>query len=261
MSVKSSVRSKFLDSVLDLLSRTESRRIQTAEDLSAVIRLRYGAYVQGGLIEANPSGMSFDAYDLLENCQIFGIYLEGALLSSIRIHHVTSNQPWSPAYKSFSEYLSPRLEAGETFIDGSRFCVSPEVKGDFTSLPFLTVRLAYMASVHFGSTYNISVVRREHGAFYRRYYGFERWAGDVDLDWYKRPVDLYVGDMRVNQEQIDQRLPFMQSSFEERAMLFSDELVQQGLTSVVGLHGGKVSNSMSLAPVKTQLENIARLSG
>ena len=237
-------RSGFVDSLLGLLPRIESRRIKTAEDFSDVFKLRYRAYVSNDLIEPNAGGVSIDTYDLLENCQVFGLYLDGELVSSLRIHRVTPEMPRCPALDKFSALLTPRLEQGETFIDGSRFCVDPARSSELSVLPFLTVRLAYMASIHFESTYNISVVRREHAAFYRRYYGFERWAGDVKLDWYKLPVDLYVGDMRANRGRIDERLPFMQSNFEERLMLFTDDLPHQGIRSVRGMFGNTATNSI-----------------
>jgi hypothetical protein len=243
MSLTTQTRSGFLESILELLPRIESRRIRTAEDHAEVFKLRYRAYLTNDLIDANEKGVSVDSYDLLPNCQIFGLYLDGELASSLRIHRVRDDSPWCPALKTFPEHIAPRLEAGESFVDGSRFCVDPSRSAELSALPFLTVRLAYMASIHFESTYNISVVRREHAAFYRRYFGFERWAAGKNLDWYKLPVDLYVGDMRKNRARIDERLPFMQSNFEERLMLFSDDLPSQGIRRVTGLHGNAATNS------------------
>lgn len=242
-----SAQSGFVGNVLDLMKRLECRRIKTKEDHEAVFRLRYKAYINNDLIEPNQKSVSVDSYDLLPNCQIFGLYVEGELLSSIRIHRVDADTPWSPAMKYFGWKLAPEIEAGQTFVDGSRFCVDPDRSSEFPAMPFLTVRIAYMASVYFNAAYNISVIRGEHAAFYRRYYGFERWVADVKLDWFKLPVDLYVGDMRVNRERIDQRLPFMQSNIEERMMLFSDQLAEQGLKSVTGLHGNRATNSSRAA--------------
>jgi hypothetical protein len=227
------------------MPRIETRRVKTASDYAQVFKLRYATYRANDLIEANEAQVSIDTYDLLENCQVFGLYLDGELASSIRIHKVTPETPWCPAMKSFGDLLKPRLAEGETFVDGSRFCVDREKSAVVGILPFLTVRIAYMASVHFSSTYNISVVRREHAAFYRRYYGFEQWADNVRLDWYKLPVELYVGDMRKNRQRIDERLPFMQSNIEERLMLFSDDLPEQGLNRVTGLFGNTATNSVS----------------
>lgn len=242
-----------MESILELLPRIESRRIKTTEDFNAVFKLRYRAYISNELIDRNASGVSIDTYDLLGNCQVFGLYLDGELVSSIRIHRVDEQTPNCPALNSFSDFLLPKLAAGETFIDGSRFCVDPARSVELSVLPFLTVRLAYMASIHFDSTYNISVVRREHAAFYRRYFGFERWAGDVKLDWYKLPVDLYVGDMARNRKRIDSRLPFMQSNFEERLMLFTDELPHQGIRSVKGMFGNTATNSVKAAEIGPDL--------
>lgn len=254
MSVTPKPRQSLADSIIELMPRLEFRRIRSAEDYGDVFRLRYRAYVANDLIDPNDRGMSIDNYDLLENCQIFGLYLDGHLCSSLRLHRVTSETPWCPTLKSFGEYLLPELVKGNTFVDASRFCVDPSRETELNTLPFVTVRFAYMASIHFVSTYNISVVRSEHSAFYRRYYGFERWAGGAKLDWYKLPVDLYVGDMEKNRPQIDGRLPFMQSNFEERLMLFTDELPDQGMNSVKGLFGNTASNNIPKSGERSVIE-------
>lgn len=235
-------KSRFAVTVLGFMPELEVRRIRTKEDYEAVFRLRYKAYRQNALIEPNEDKRSIDNYDLLENCQIFGLFVRGELMSSIRTHHLTAETPHAPSLRIFGDIVMPKVEAGETFIDGSRLCVDRELAAELPAIPFLTVRIAYMASVHVEADYNLSVIRSEHSAFYRRYYGFERWAGGRTVDWYKLPIDLYAGDMAKNREPIEKRLPFMRSSFEERAVLFGDDLPDQGITSVYGLFGNEAVN-------------------
>jgi hypothetical protein len=258
--VTTSTPSRFVSTVLDAMKHLECRRIKSAEDYDAVFRLRYKAYTAENLIDSNGNSKSIDNYDLLENCQIFGLFIDGRLISSLRTHTVNIDTPWCPTMKYFEKYLMPKVDEGESFLDASRFCADPDIASEHPSITYLTVRVAYMASIFFNTTYNISVIRPSHAAFYKRYYGFERWAGGVMLDWFKEPVELYVGDMAVNRPVIDGRLPFMQSNFEERLMLFSDSLAQQGIKSVTGLHGNRSTNSVPSVPGPESIEKIMRAS-
>jgi hypothetical protein len=245
--------------VLDVHRRLECRRIRSRADYDAVFRLRYRAYVDNQLIEPNDGGISIDGYDLLENCQIFGLFMDGRLVSSLRTHLVTAENPNCPTMLYFRESILPKVREGYSFVDGSRFCVEPTLVAETSALPFLTVRIAYMASVHFGSDYNMSVVRDGHGAFYRRYFGFEKWAGGVQPDWYRHPVDLYVANMHQNQEAIESRMPFMRSSAEERTALFTDQFAEQNVPSVKGLYGNQVTNRGPGIDPSTDLSTFVRV--
>jgi N-acyl-L-homoserine lactone synthetase len=235
-------RSSFVDSVIALMGRLECRRATRKADLTDVFRLRYRAYYGTDLIKANRSGLSVDAYDLMDSCQIFGLYLDGEIVAAIRTHLVDQATPTSPSVFFFPGIFNPYLRQGASFIDGTRFCVSPERTAELSHLPFLTVRIAFMASIHFEADYNISLIRGEHGAFYRRYFGFETWAAEQTVDAYDFPVDLYVGEMASKRAAIEARMPFMSSSFEERLLLFGNDMKDQGVTSLEGSYGMRVTH-------------------
>lgn len=211
----------FARNVIAMLERTEYRRCQTGEDYESIYRLRYDAYRLNDLVPANPHNMVYDEYDTLPNCQIFGVYIDGNLVSTIRLHHVTKDTPRSPVMSVYGDLLQPRLDAGDTFIDPSRFAVDVEASRVFPQIPYLTLRLAGMACVFFEAPYCISMIREDHAAFYKRIYraraiGEARpYAGVINCF-----ALLYQADVLAIREQTYQRFPFFRSTRLEQRLLF-----------------------------------------
>ncbi len=77
--------SAFAKSVFSLLDREEYRRCETGEDLEDIYRLRYRAYRLNDLVPENREGIVIDALDSAPNCYPFGIYIDGRLVSTIRL--------------------------------------------------------------------------------------------------------------------------------------------------------------------------------
>ena len=76
----------------------------------------------------------------------------------------------------FGDVLHPRLDRGEVFIDPARFVADPEKAQRFPELPYLTLRLAYLACEYFNADIGLAMVRAEHQAFYRRVFLHETIA-------------------------------------------------------------------------------------
>lgn len=211
----------FVNKVWALLERTEYRRCNKGEDLEEIYRLRYAAYRAADLVPENADRMVRDEFDDLPNCHRFGVYVDGKLVSTIRLHDVSAATPWSPATSVYPDILMPRLRAGERFVDPSRFAADPEWSRIYPQLPYLTLRLAGMACFHFGAPYCISMIRDDHAAFYKRVYR-SRPIGDA------RPYGgvincfalLYQADVIAIQEETFARYPFFWSSKVEQRLLF-----------------------------------------
>src|SRR5882757_3261395 len=81
------------DRVLGLLSRVDYRRAETEEERQAIFRLRYQAYLREGAIAPNASESFADPLDDTSNAWIFGVYIDGELASSIRLHVASRQSP------------------------------------------------------------------------------------------------------------------------------------------------------------------------
>lgn len=215
-----SATSRFALTLIDLLDRVHYRRVSTEEQLDPVYRLRYEAYRREDFIPVNSREITRDAYDDAANCYCFGVSIDDKLVSSIRLHIATGDDPTSPSRQIWPEVLGGIIQEGGSYVDPSRFTADHEASLAFPALPYLTLRMAVMACEYFGTSHCISSVRPEHGAFYRRVFGLEQMA---DIGYWGEltfPVCLYGGRVSAIYDRIMDRFPFFMSTQDERRALF-----------------------------------------
>ncbi|TIN36350.1 MAG: hypothetical protein E5Y32_28265, partial [Mesorhizobium sp.] len=92
-----------------MLERTEYRRCDKGEDLEDIYRLRYKSYRLSDMVPENPDHIVHDELDEAANCSKFGIYIDGVLVSTLRIHHACSATPQSPSTTVYGDILRPML--------------------------------------------------------------------------------------------------------------------------------------------------------
>ena len=203
-----------------LFDRVDYRPIETPEEKDQLYQMRYRAYTHGGLIPPSESERYSDSYDDAPNAWTFGIYVDGELCSSIRLHLLTSEQRMSCTTDLFGDVLHPRLDRGEVFIDPARFVANPEQAKRFPELPYVTVRLVFLACEYFNADTGLALVRPAHQGFYRRVFLNETIAEPRPFPNALAKVALMASDFRAVREKVLTRFPIMRSSAFERRMLF-----------------------------------------
>jgi N-acyl amino acid synthase FeeM len=214
-----------------LFDRVDYRLIETPEEKDLIYLMRYRAYLHGGLISPSETLRVTDRYDDSPNVWLFGIFVDGELCGSFRLHVLTSE--WRDSYTTelFGDILHPRLDRGEVFIDPARFTADPENARRFPELPYLTVRLAYMACDYFNADTGLAMVRTDHQAFYRRVLLSETISDPRPFPgWDTKKVILMASDFPKVREKILARFPIMRSNAFERRMLF-DRVNQRNATA------------------------------
>lgn len=204
----------------DLLEEVDYRLAQTPEEKEEIYNLRYRAYLREGAVKESPEQRVTDQYDDLPNSWTFGVYFRGELYSSVRISVLTSEWRLSCSAEAFGEILHPRLDRGEVIIDPARFVADPEKAKRFPELPYVTLRLAYMACEYFNADLGLAIVRAEHQAFYRRVFLHETIAEPRFFPGLLKPVGLMAADFPSLREKVFDRYPMMRSTAFERRMLF-----------------------------------------
>ena len=216
--------SNFAGALIDILDRVEYRRVRPDEMADPVYKLRYEAYRREDFIPFNSLATlrdEFDDYGSFPNSWNFGIYIDGHLAASLRIHHLTPDTPKSPANTLFADVLKPLLDQGATFIDPTRFTVDLEASLAYPALPFLTLRLAVMATRHFRATYGLHCVRPEHGPFYKRVLSSNLMCPAREYPGVGFPMELWGTRAQEVYEKTLRRYPFFDSTEEERQHLFA----------------------------------------
>jgi hypothetical protein len=213
--------SSFSSNMQELLEHTEYRRCESGEDLEAIYRLRYRAYKTHDFIPESSEQIVRDELDDTPNCYRFGVFIDGELASTVRIHHITRAEPFGPIMKIFGDVLRPRLERGEGFINPTMFAGEPHYRSSIRALPYLTLRLGLIASVHFDATSCVGVVRDEHTAFYRRVFGAVQVGEPRAYPPFSVPVVLYDANCEANRSGVLKRFPFFKSTVVEQRLLFA----------------------------------------
>ena len=203
-----------------LFDRVDYRRIETPEEKDRLYLIRYKAYRQGGLIPPSESERYSDRYDDAPDALTFGVYVDGELCSSIRLHVLTAERRMSYTTELFGDVLNPRLDKGEVFIDPARFVADPEKAQRFPELPYLTARLSFLACEYFNADTGLALVRPTHQGFYRRVFLNETIAEPRPFPNALAKVALMASDFRSVRERVMDRFPIMRSSAFERRMLF-----------------------------------------
>lgn len=213
--------SRFAGGLIDILDRVEYSRVRMDVTDNPVYRLRYEAYRREEFVPFNDSGTVVDDLDAAPNAYCYGIHIDGELVSSIRIHHVTPQHRKGPSMKSCPDVLDPLLDQGQSFADPSRFTADYDASLAYPGLPFLTLRIAVMATEHFETTSCLALVRPQHAPFYKRVFGAVEMSDVREYPGLAFPVVLYGSNSAINLQQIYRRYPFFRSTAEERERLFS----------------------------------------
>lgn len=213
--------SSFSRNISDLLEHIEYRRCESGEDLEAIYRLRYKAYHLNGFLPESREQKMSDDFDDTSNSYKFGVFIDDSLVCTVRIHHLSPQEPYGPAMTTFGDVLQPRLDRGESFINPTLLAADPELVASYKALPYVTLRLGLLASVHFDATACIGVIREEHTAFYRRIFGAVQVGEPRPYPPFTVPVMLYDANVAANRNWILRRFPFFHSTAAERRMLFA----------------------------------------
>ena len=208
------------DRGIQLLDRIDYRLMETRAERDVIYRLRYRAYLKEGAIEPNPDHKITDRFDDMPNSWIFGVYLDGVLASSIRLSISSPEHPLCPSVDVFQDYLQPEVDQGKVMVDPTRFVADPEIAGQFPELPYLTLRLCFVACSFFHADLGLATVRAEHRTFYTRLFNHQPLSPPRLYPGLIKPICLMAVDFPASREKVFARYPYLRSSYFERRMLF-----------------------------------------
>lgn len=219
----SQLHSSFAQGILALLDRVEYRRIRTPEEFEEIGLMRQRAYQAKEFIDSGEFGAFVDTYDEAPDCHTIGVYIDEKLASTIRLHVASREHLHGPTATYFPERAQWLIKDGGCYIDPSRFAADHTMMWDFPAIPFLTLRLAAIASEYFNANYCMSFVRSDIASFYRRSFGSVDMEPPQHVQGFTVPMMLLGARIEDIRERIETRLPFFQSTGLERKMLFAPE--------------------------------------
>lgn len=213
--------SNFATKLLGYLQEADYYIADNEQIREEIFRLRYDCYLREGAIDPNISKTFEDRYDRMENCWIFGIFLENRLVSSVRCHVLSKEWNQGPALDVFPDIIGPMIyDQGLTIVDPTRFVVDLKAAKQYPELPFMTLRAACMTYDYHSADYCLATVRKEHAAFYRRVFKSELLCEPRPYPSLKTPICLMRTNVARFRDELLRRYPIFESSLTERRMLF-----------------------------------------
>lgn len=203
-----------------LLDRVDYRLAESQYDKEEIYRMRYRAYLREGTIAPNADRMISDRFDELPNSWTFGVYFDGVLMSSLRITVSSPEMPLCPSLDVFPDIVDDYIGKGQVLVDPTRFVADPDREARFPELPYMTLRLAYVACEYFEADIGLASVRSEHQAFYRRVFLHRSISEPRNYPGLTKPICLMAVDYPAMRDAVFERYPFFRSSFFERRKLF-----------------------------------------
>ena len=202
------------------MKRVEYRRADKVDEKEAIYRMRHEAYTRERSIEPNASGLFCDPEDETPNVWLIGVFIDGVLASSIRLHVASRPEQYLPVTQNFPDIILPRLRAGDVLIDATRQTSRLEFTRTYPFLTYITMRLVFVAEEHFGGDFITAACRPENQAAFRRLCGFVNWAPPRPYPPLARPQALMGYDCKAKGRATRERYPFVPSTAALRRALF-----------------------------------------
>ncbi len=235
---------EFSTKLLSILDAVEYRRIESQEDFEDIARLRYKSYQERGVLPLSASSM-LDEVDFDDHAYVFGVYLYEELVSTIRVHYVTPTHRVSQSAGVFPDAVNAFLDAGMTLIDPARLAIDPELDGERSALPFLTVRPTIMAAIYFNADRMLQHIRPAHSAFYRRYFYADTVVPPTFASIYGFDLTLLASRTREIGPKLLSRFPIYESQPYERRLMF-DRSPLSGMAPLTILPTARLARQHSL---------------
>lgn len=216
-------RRAFASSIYSLLDRVEYRRIRESEDFNDVARLREQAYKSRSFIDSDRFGPLIDDYDRMADCYVIGVYVDERLVSTVRIHVVSSGHLHGPVASYFPQRAKELTAGGKVYIDPSRFAADREALWDYPLLPFITLRAVSMAHMYFDATNIAMVVRADSASFYSRSFGAVEVEPAQPVANFTVPLVMLAATDDEARQRLDTRYRFFKSTLTEQRMMFASE--------------------------------------
>lgn len=199
--------------------RIEYRRITAYEDFEEMGRLRAFSYSYNDTLVDRPKDIILDDIDFSSNSFCYVMYVDGEMALTLRLQHISKENPDGPATEYFGDVVHPLMDQGMTFIIPGRLAINPLIENKSMGLPLMALRLSALARRYFDADSVLSLIRKGHAAYHRRFFGASQVAPLRQFADVTEPLMLFTTP-REKQTEIFTRHAFFNAMPHEDKLLF-----------------------------------------
>ena len=158
-----------------MLAKTfDVTEVSACEEMKTIGAFRYRCYLAEGMITPQTQKSFVDEYDGLSNAHVFKVSLCNQIVGTIRLHILNKASHTSATMAAFPDILMPKINAGQTLIDGARFAIAPELGPLRLAVARRTLALYGKVAELNGATYGVAAVAEDRVKIYNKLYGFTK---------------------------------------------------------------------------------------
>lgn len=160
---------------MSLLAKTfDVTEVSVCEEMKTIGAFRYRCYLAEGMITPQAQKSFVDEYDGLSNAHVFKVSLCNQIVGTIRLHILNKASHTSATMAAFTDILMPKINAGQTLIDGARFAIAPELGPLRLAVARRTLGLYAKIAELNDATYGVAAVAEDRVKIYNKLYGFTK---------------------------------------------------------------------------------------
>jgi hypothetical protein len=169
---------------LDFLDRCTYRAMTSPEDIEALSEMRWKNYMEGQTLKNERMTVDEfeDGKDSLPTARTVGLYVDGRLASSMRIHAVNAEHGNTCVIDVHRERIETEIAKGMRFVYANRWISDPEFSN---TMPLIvaTTRITCLAAEYHRADRLISLSRENHVKTYVRIHNADVWSEEP------KPID------------------------------------------------------------------------
>jgi hypothetical protein len=196
------------------------RCVRTTGDRDAVCRLRSQADERSGKSYSADREREDRSLDRSRNAWVTTTFVSGELASTLRLHVANGESDFIPSLSGFGDVLRRLIREGNRIIETSRMAARLTLAQRIPEMPYIGLRSAWLAAEYFDADYIISTEREEHFPFYQKAFGYERRSEPPSGGSLRADLTCIGLNFKAAKRGVEERLPFLRSSREERDALF-----------------------------------------
>ncbi|MEO0470902.1 MAG: hypothetical protein AAF206_14840 [Bacteroidota bacterium] len=166
------------------------------ESLRRACQLRYEAYHEKQLVNANAAHLLIDEFDEQANSTTMLVWYENEAVGTIRNSVFSKTYDWAaiPAWQYDPDFMTRNFSHTDSILESNRHAIRPGLSGrDSRLVRGMLFRVQALAQYVDPTDWIITLVQERHAKFYERFMGMKSHPDHFDISGHTEDVQIGPG--------------------------------------------------------------------